>query len=39
MISLFSGTDLPGIQEAIAGALASKTEYGTIKPGFGIAWI
>ena len=39
IVSLFTGTELPSIQEAIEGTLASVTHDGIIKSGFGIAWI
>ena len=39
IVSLFTGTELPSIQEAIEGTLASDTHDGIIKSGFGIAWI
>lgn len=39
MVSLLAGTELPSIQEAIEGDLVDGQEEGTIKSGFGIAWI
>lgn len=39
MVTLFAGTELPSLQEAIVGAPVTKMGHERFGPGFGIAWI
>ena len=39
IVTLFAGTELPSVQEAIAGELVTNNSNERYGPGFGIAWI